>query len=128
MILVTLQHFVQAGGFAAVPDVLTPEALVAKEGLELAVECGVYKTILEVDCSELKMVLCSQMMARDHQSAVFVSISRSSASAVFVSISQRWVGVVAILELLGSVGMLIQLPIVVIVWVRTEGLFGCRSY
>ena len=87
------------------PDVLTAEALVAKEGLELAVECGVYKTILEVDCSELKMVLCSQIMARDHQSAVFVSISRSSASAVFVSISQRWVGVVAILELLGSVGM-----------------------
>ena len=76
MILVTLQHFVQAGGFAAVPDVLTPVALVAKEGLELAVECGVYKTILEVDCNELKMVLCSQMMARDHQSAVFVSISR----------------------------------------------------
>ena len=57
MILVTLRHFVQAGGFAAVPNVLTAEALVAKEGLELAVECGVYKTILEVDCSELKICL-----------------------------------------------------------------------
>jgi len=87
MILVTLQHFVQAGGFAAVPNVLTAEALVAKEGLELAVECGVYKTILEVHCSELKAGLESNDGTRS-------------------SISFRFdISGLAILELFGCVGI-----------------------
>lgn len=41
----------------SVPDVLTAEAMAAKEGLELAVECGLDKAALEVDCSELETVL-----------------------------------------------------------------------
>ena len=36
------------------PDALTAEAMAAKEGLELAAECGFDKAVLEVDCSELK--------------------------------------------------------------------------
>jgi len=40
-----------------VPDVLTADALAAKEGLELATECGYDKVILEVDCSGLKTIL-----------------------------------------------------------------------
>ena len=43
--------------FDKVPDALTAEAMAAKEDLELAVECGFEKTILEVDCSALKTVL-----------------------------------------------------------------------
>ena len=38
----------------SVPDALTAEAMAAKEGLELAAECGFDKAVLEVDCSELK--------------------------------------------------------------------------
>jgi hypothetical protein len=41
----------------SVPDALTAEAMAAKEGLELAVECDFGKAILKVDCSTLKTVL-----------------------------------------------------------------------
>jgi hypothetical protein len=40
-----------------VPDALMVEAMAAKEGLELAVENGYDKVILEVDCSGLKTLL-----------------------------------------------------------------------
>lgn len=43
--------------FDYVPDALTAEAMVAKEGLELAAEVGCDKVILEVDCSSLKNLL-----------------------------------------------------------------------
>jgi hypothetical protein len=45
--------------FDSVLDALTAEAMVAKEGMELAVECGFERIVLEVDCSALKMVLKS---------------------------------------------------------------------
>ncbi|RLN12711.1 hypothetical protein C2845_PM09G13790 [Panicum miliaceum] len=41
----------------SVPDVLTAEALAAREGLELTLECGFGKAVLEVHCSELKAML-----------------------------------------------------------------------
>lgn len=41
----------------SVTDVLTAEALAAKEGLELTIECGYEKVILEVHCRGLKMTL-----------------------------------------------------------------------
>ncbi|RLM69188.1 hypothetical protein C2845_PM17G09400 [Panicum miliaceum] len=40
-----------------VPDALTAEAMAAKEGMELAVEHGFGRVVLEVDSSELKMLL-----------------------------------------------------------------------
>ena len=40
-----------------VPDALTAEAMAAKEGLELALENGYDKVILEVDCSALKSMV-----------------------------------------------------------------------
>lgn len=43
--------------FDHVSDALTAEALAAKEGLELAMEMGYEKVILEVDCSNLKALL-----------------------------------------------------------------------
>lgn len=43
--------------FDDVPDALTAEALAAKEGLELAVENGYDRVILEVDCSSLKNLI-----------------------------------------------------------------------
>jgi len=39
------------------PDALTAEAMAAKEGLELALENGYDKVILEVDCSALKSMV-----------------------------------------------------------------------
>jgi hypothetical protein len=42
-------------------DVLTAEALAAREGLELAIECGLGRAVLEVDCSELKELLNQAM-------------------------------------------------------------------
>jgi hypothetical protein len=43
--------------FDGVPDALTAEALVVKEGLELALEIGYDCVILEVDCQGLKTLL-----------------------------------------------------------------------
>lgn len=40
-----------------VPDALTAEALAAKEALELAMEVGCDRVILEVNCAELKVIL-----------------------------------------------------------------------
>jgi hypothetical protein len=40
-----------------VPDVLAAEALAAKEGLELAVENGYDRVVLEIDCRGLKTLL-----------------------------------------------------------------------
>lgn len=45
--------------FDNVPDALTAEALAAKEGLELAMENGYDKVILEVDCSNLKSLIAN---------------------------------------------------------------------
>lgn len=39
------------------PNILTDEAMAAKEGLELAVEAGHERVILEVDCCSLKTML-----------------------------------------------------------------------
>ena len=39
--------------FEGVQDVLSAEALAAKEGLELAVELGLPRVILELDCQSL---------------------------------------------------------------------------
>ena len=41
----------------SVPDTLTAEAMSAKEGKDLADECGFERIILEVDFSALKTVL-----------------------------------------------------------------------
>uniref|UniRef100_C6JRM0 Uncharacterized protein n=1 Tax=Sorghum bicolor TaxID=4558 RepID=C6JRM0_SORBI len=53
-----------AGGSARwienVPDTLTAEAMAAREGLELVVELGLDRVILEVDCQELSKLLLSQ--------------------------------------------------------------------
>jgi ribonuclease HI len=43
--------------FDDVPDVLTAEAMAAKEGLELAVENGYDRVILEIDCCGLKNLI-----------------------------------------------------------------------
>ena len=43
--------------FDHVPDALTAEAMAAKEGLELAMENGYERVILEVDCSSLTALL-----------------------------------------------------------------------
>lgn len=43
--------------FDGVPDALTAEALAAKEGIELAVELGLERVILEVDCLGLVNLL-----------------------------------------------------------------------
>ena len=53
-----------AGGSARwlenVPDALTAEAMAAREGLELVVELGLDRVILEVDCQELSKLLLSE--------------------------------------------------------------------
>jgi hypothetical protein len=43
--------------FDDVPDVLTVEAMAAKEGLELAVDNGYDHVILEIDCRGLKNLI-----------------------------------------------------------------------
>jgi ribonuclease HI len=43
--------------FDGVPDVLAAKALAAKEGLELALEMGYERVLLEVDCNNLKTLL-----------------------------------------------------------------------
>lgn len=48
---------VAARWFDNVPNILTDEAMAAKEGLELAVEAGHERVILEVDCCSLKTML-----------------------------------------------------------------------
>jgi hypothetical protein len=47
----------EARWFDHVSNAFTAEALAAKEGLELAMENGYNRVILEVDCSNLKMML-----------------------------------------------------------------------
>jgi hypothetical protein len=49
----------EARWFDHVPDVFTAEAVAAKEGLELAMENGYDRVILEVDCSNLKTMLAA---------------------------------------------------------------------
>jgi hypothetical protein len=43
--------------FDGIPDTLTAKASAAKEGLELALELGYDRVILEVDCQGLKTLL-----------------------------------------------------------------------
>jgi hypothetical protein len=50
--------------FDDVPDVLTAETLAAKEGLELAVENGYDRVVLEVDCRSLKSLLVDRACER----------------------------------------------------------------
>jgi hypothetical protein len=58
----------------SVPDVLTAEAMAAKEGLELAIECGFGQAVLEVDCSELKTMLESSDSIRLSISGLYFDI------------------------------------------------------
>lgn len=66
--------------FDDVPDALTAEALAAKEGLELAVENGYDKVVLEVDCSGLKMLLSSDDATRSSIGGLCFDITELSRS------------------------------------------------
>ena len=59
-----------------VPDALTAEAMAAKEGVELALERGLDKCILEVDSQGLAKLLVDPSR-QDRTSAVCVLISQS---------------------------------------------------
>ncbi|RLM87720.1 hypothetical protein C2845_PM04G12950 [Panicum miliaceum] len=73
----------------SVKDVLTAEAMAAKEGLELAVECGVDKAVLEVDCSELTKVLESSDGVRTSIGGLCFDITELSRS--FSEFKLYWV-------------------------------------
>jgi len=73
----------------SVPDVLTAEAMAAKEGLELAAECGFQKAVLEVDCSELKKVLESSDGVRSSLGGLYSDITELS--RCFNAFTVNWV-------------------------------------
>ena len=70
--------------------VLTAEALVAKEGLELAVENGYDRVILEVDCSSLKSLLDDQNGMRSSIGGLWFHITELGRS-FFIYFKVVWV-------------------------------------
>lgn len=64
--------------FDCLPDALTAEAMSAREGLELAIENGYDKVILEVDCSNLKALLEDQGGVRSAIGGLCFDISELS--------------------------------------------------
>jgi len=82
-----------AGGsarwFEDVPDVLTAEAMAAREGLELAVELGLDRVMLEVDCQELSKLLLSQHASTSHIGGLCFDILELG--KVFSEFKIRWI-------------------------------------
>jgi hypothetical protein len=75
--------------FDDVPDVLTAEAMAAKEGLELAVENGYDKVILEVDCCSLMALLNGDEATRSSIGGMCFDITKLGRS--FVDFRVVWV-------------------------------------
>jgi hypothetical protein len=75
--------------FDYVPDVLTTEALAAKEGLELALEMGYDQVILETDCSTLKSLLVTSEGMRSSIGGICFDISELGKN--FVGFRVAWV-------------------------------------
>jgi ribonuclease HI len=75
--------------FDDVGDVLTGEALAAKEGLELAAELGFDRVILEVDCQELSKLLQSPYSCTSSIGGLCFDIIELGKS--FSEFSVRWV-------------------------------------
>ena len=75
--------------FEDVPDVLTAEAMAAREGLELAVELGLDRVMLEVDCQELSKLLLSQHASTSHIGGLCFDILELG--KVFSEFKIRWI-------------------------------------
>lgn len=73
-----------------VPDALTAEAMAAKEGLELAVEKGYDRVILEVDCRGLKTLLDDRSCLRSLIGGICSDIIELGRS--FIEFRVEWVG------------------------------------
>lgn len=65
---------VEAKWYSLLPDVLTSQALAARDGLLLAVTHGYNRVILETDCSELVSLITSQSGARSSISSLWHEI------------------------------------------------------
>lgn len=72
-----------------VPDALTAEALVAKEGIELAMELGVDRLILEVDCQGLAKMLMDPASIRSSIRGLWYDITELGKN--FSDFSINWV-------------------------------------
>jgi ribonuclease HI len=72
-----------------VPDALTAEAMAAKEGLELAVENGYDRVILEIDCRGLQILLEDSSCVRSVIGGLCFDITELSRS--FIDFRVKWV-------------------------------------
>lgn len=77
-------HSAAARWFDDVPDALTAEALAAKEGLELALENGYSRVVLEVDCSSLKTLIDDGNGIRSSIGGLCFDITELGRSFVFL--------------------------------------------
>jgi hypothetical protein len=72
-----------------VPDVLTAEAMAAKERLELAAEIGYDRIILEIDCRGLKPLIEDDARLRSSIGGLYFDITEIGRS--FVDFRVEWV-------------------------------------
>jgi len=73
-----------------VPDALTAEAMAAKEGVELALERGLDKCILEVDSQGLAKLLVDPSSTRSYIGGLYFDIAELGKN--FSEFSVHWVG------------------------------------